>query len=503
MKSLHFVACTRGRKEDTDLFRSLTRLRAGSFQFFENNRVGVAERYNQVLAERAGRDEIVVFLHDDVLVTDVFVVDKLNEAINRYGFTIIGVAGTSTYEIAPRDRLSNWLQPQSKGNSGSLEHVVGEDTLWTACGPTPRRCVVMDGVFLAVDVERIGQLRFDEQFAFHFYDLDFCLSADREGLTLGTTNVHMTHRSYGNYDAAFADAQAKFRTKWSRPNRQRLSVGGEVIALDNPVVRNAYHSGPLGEWMAALCHLPCASPTSAWSGHIPFLSLLIQLLRPRVFVELGVYLGASFIAACSAAERFDVQTKCVGVDTWEGDPHAGRYKGDRVFELLTDYLSKNYINATLIRGKFEDAVAQFDDGSVDLLHIDGLHTYEAVSADFANWLPKISERGVVLFHDIEVRDRGFGVWKFWSEIKARYRSFEFPHSFGLGMLIVGDRIPPRLERFLQYVAHNPEAAAIVQRVCSVLGDSLRQRLDRRDEYLPEPERLATAAFVSSLNENVA
>jgi hypothetical protein len=141
---------------------------------------------------------------------------------------------------------------------------------------------------------------------------------------------------------------------------------------------------------------------------------------------------------CQAVQMNELDTKCYAVDTWRGDEHAGFYTDD-IFQDVNDYNAKNFFAfSSLMRMTFDDALQYFSDGSIDLLHIDGMHSYEAVKHDFESWLPKLSSRGVVIMHDIAVRERSFGVWKFWEELKGRYASFEFYHSHGLGVLFVGE-----------------------------------------------------------------
>lgn len=213
---------------------------------------------------------------------------------------------------------------------------------------------------------------------------------------------------------------------------------------------------------------------TAWVGHIPFAAWLVSLHNPAMLVELGTHTGNSYLAFCQAVQENDLSTKCYAVDTWQGDAHAGKYSDD-IFQELSCYHDAKYgAFSRLLRMTFDDALSSFEEGSIDLLHIDGFHTYEAVTHDFETWLPKLSGRGIVLFHDTNVRERDFGVWRLWDELSAQHPSMHFDHSNGLGVLFVGGKILPEIHAAIDAYKSNP---LLVKRLFAGLGQGINQQYD--------------------------
>jgi len=185
------------------------------------------------------------------------------------------------------------------------------------------------------------------------------------------------------------------------------------------------------------------SASSSWWEHVPVAHWLVANIKPSTIVELGTHYGVSFFAFCEAAQQYNLDTFVYAIDTWKGDTQAGLY-GEEVYQKVKTHQTQYFRQRSeMIRSTFDNASEQFGECSIDMLHIDGLHSYDAVLNDYNKWNLKVKEGGTILFHDWNVHEEGFGVWKFWSELKlsGEYQCIEISNGYGLGIATKTKNIP--------------------------------------------------------------
>lgn len=172
----------------------------------------LSEVYNEILQEST--NDIVVFIHDDLEFETKNWGEKLLRVFSKnpeYG--IIGLAGTKYL-----DKSSRWWTV-AESMYGIVNHK-DKGKKWTSkysddIGQKVEETVIVDGLFFAVDKNKIVE-KFDESIeGFHFYDLGFCLPNYLKGVKVGiTTQVRVTHLSIGQTNQQWEDNRIKFATKY-------------------------------------------------------------------------------------------------------------------------------------------------------------------------------------------------------------------------------------------------------------------------------------------------
>ena len=208
----------------------------------------------------------------------------------------------------------------------------------------------------------------------------------------------------------------------------------------------------------ALFWRPRLLQNAAWTIHVPFAFWLIETCRPRRVVELGLGKGVSYFAFAQAVDKLGLETRCTGIDHWEGDrftradPDAGAAAQRHNEQLYQDF--SELVTADLI-----GAEARFPDETVDLLHVDVALTPPVIDSLLQGWTRKLSPRAVVLLHGSRSRADTPEAAAFLARIRARHRTFEIEDGEGLTLALIGPDQPERLVRLTALEPGSPEAGA--------------------------------------------
>ncbi|HTJ91006.1 MAG TPA: glycosyltransferase [Acidocella sp.] len=223
---IRFVVATRESRDNffvntatgmsLDVYKSFPFLQ---LDLYASNTEGLSTVYNRSI-ERAKNDPaILIFAHDDLHFTDFYWADRLVNSLNH--FEILGVAGNK--RRVPNQPSWAFIDSNLTWDSAeNLSGVVGHGTGFplqnlSVYGPTYQEVKLLDGLLLACRSESLHQkeLKFDERFDFHFYDMDFCRQAELKNMRMGTWSLSVVHNSSGVFGSrSWHEAKAKYFEKW-------------------------------------------------------------------------------------------------------------------------------------------------------------------------------------------------------------------------------------------------------------------------------------------------
>jgi len=151
-----------------------------------------------------------------------------------------------------------------------------------------------------------------------------------------------------------------------------------------------------------------------WQYPNQFSPYLIQLSKYEInsYLEIGCRWGGTFIITTEILKSVNKNVKSYACDINPISDILTEYKEYSDFEYFHQssfLLDKNNINH-----------------NVDLILIDGDHSYEALKKDFD--VAKQFSPKYVVFHDI-LNDECLGVVKFWNEIKDNYKHYEYTKQY--------------------------------------------------------------------------
>jgi len=183
---------------------------------------------------------------------------------------------------------------------------------------------------------------------------------------------------------------------------------------------------------------PAIRPVQTRSELVEYAHLVAEM-RPKTVLEIGTFRGGTLFVHSRLASpdatlvSIDLPGSLFGrVWRWAHTPIFNRFtKSGQTLHLL---------RADSHRKQTRSLVSKLFDGrQIDLLFIDGDHSYAGVRADFEMYSPLVRSGGMIAFHDIANQPPPSEVARLWNEVKPNYRHREILHrttadAMGIGVL---------------------------------------------------------------------
>jgi hypothetical protein len=252
-------------------------------------------------------------------------------------------------------------------------------------------------------------------------------------------------------------------TDEKRIGAEQVALGEVAGATGVPIEFGNWWSRLGGGFVTpAMFWAPDRVDASPRAEHLPLLFWLVDALRPFTIVELSDAVAAPYLAFCQAVSRLRLPTRCYAI--------SGQAPASRIAEVA-GYHDPRYAQfSQLLQVPAEQVFERFEDGTVDLLSIDAAES-AAFAEHYRAWLPKLSRRAVVLVHGIADPATENSALEVWNALSGTYPHFEFVQGAGLGILGIGDDLPPALQHLFSLDAVAPRALE-VREMFARLGGSV-------------------------------
>jgi len=129
-------------------------------------------------------------------------------------------------------------------------------------------------------------------------------------------------------------------------------------------------------------------------------------------------------------------SKVYGIDPYNGNEgeDVKEHTGYSTYNNVMQIMENNTItNAEVIVGD-SASISKTWDKTIDILHIEGFHTYKTIKAEYDHWLRYLRSNGTILFHYKQNEKNGADVYfKELEENKTGYTLFF--EQIGLGLFV--------------------------------------------------------------------
>lgn len=187
----------------------------------DGKKLSLTEKYNYgindvLIDETFNPDDIVVFCHEDVQIKDPMFCEKINMVFNMDNIGLCGVIGCREFTkngmwwANVPDKLSGHIIQENNGKDTHL--VKGKVGFF-------KDIVAIDGLMFAVKGKLLFDgVRFDTQFKFHHYEIDFCLTVLEKKYDICIADILVKHKSMGlgSLTEEYKESKDSLIKKWSK-----------------------------------------------------------------------------------------------------------------------------------------------------------------------------------------------------------------------------------------------------------------------------------------------